>query len=124
MSASGILCTLWIRASALRRRVRCRSIIQAAMIVFSAALAGATAACTRPTILGSVGLTENQYRTGEAVQTICGQCIAFGTSTSAALDLLQRCGNMVHNAKQTVGTGSTASLRGLTQDELLMQFLP
>jgi hypothetical protein len=84
------------------------------MIVFSAALAGAAAVCTRPTILGSVGLTENQYRTGDAVQTGCDQCIAFGTTASAELDLLQRDGNIVHNAKETVGTGPTASSRVLT----------
>jgi outer membrane autotransporter protein len=70
------------------------------------------------TNLGSYGQTENQQRTGDAVQTVCGQFVAFGTNTAEEKDLFDRCGNMVSNANQLTGTDSTTKSLGLDADGL------
>ena len=72
-------------------------LITALLIQALPGLAGADYVPT--TVLGSVeGMTENQQRTGDAVQTVCGQFIEFGTETSEELDLFERCGSMVQTA--------------------------
>ncbi len=70
------------------------------------------------TNLGSYGQTENQQRTGDAVQKVCGQFVVFGTNTAEEQDLFERCGNMVQNANQLNGSNNTPNSLGLDADGL------
>lgn len=70
------------------------------------------------TNLGSYGQTENQQRTGDAVQTVCGQFVNFGANTPEEQDLFERCGNMVQNANQLNGSSTTPNSLGLDADGL------
>ena len=57
------------------------------------------------TALGSLGQTELQQRTGDAVQTVCGQLGQLPNRSSLQDDLFDRCGNMVGNASVLTGGG-------------------
>jgi outer membrane autotransporter protein len=84
------------------------------------ALAMPAAAYTPTTKLGSLGLNENQQRSGDAVQIVCGQ-FASGSITpanSAQQDLFDRCRSMVHTANDISGTGPSADSLGLGQVDL------
>lgn len=62
--------------------------------------AGSALAYDPTTTLGSIGVTENQQRAGDAVQTVCGQFAsgAITPSNSLEQDLFDRCRSMVHSA--------------------------
>ncbi len=73
------------------------------------------------TFLGQIGQTELQQRTGDAVQTTCGQLSQLDNRSSLQEDLFERCGNMVGNAAQLTGNQSGAeplSLGWDTEEEL------
>ncbi len=76
------------------------------------------------TTLGKVGSSDLQIRTGDAVQTVCGQFIAAdreGTPPANDLeaDLFDKCGEMVHTARTVTGDpGATAKSLDLTEGEL------
>ena len=69
--------------------------------------------------LGSIGATDLQIRTGNAVQAVCGQFIANGAEGDLEADLFDKCGEMVHTANALNDTGGpTAKDLGLTAEEL------
>jgi uncharacterized protein YhjY with autotransporter beta-barrel domain len=69
------------------------------------------------TALGSLGQTELQQRTGDAVQTVCGQLGQLPDRSSLQDDLFDRCGNMVGNASVLTGGGpAEAKSLGWTTD--------
>ena len=69
------------------------------------------------TALGSLGQTELQQRTGDAVQTVCGQLGQLPNRSSLQDDLFDRCGNMVGNASVLTGGGpAEAKSLGWTTD--------
>lgn len=73
------------------------------------------------TTLGKLMNTELRQRTGDAVQFVCGGLIGTGNDrdlTTEETDLLDRCGNMVNNANELTGTGSTDKSLGLGESEL------
>jgi uncharacterized protein with beta-barrel porin domain len=73
------------------------------------------------TPLGSIGQTELQQQTGDAVTTVCGQLAQEQSSLSSVQrDLFDRCGSMVGNANAIEGidAGPLAKSLGLTPDEL------
>ncbi|MGB5742853.1 MAG: autotransporter outer membrane beta-barrel domain-containing protein [Sedimenticolaceae bacterium] len=69
------------------------------------------------TALGSLGQTELQQRTGDVVQTVCGQLGQLPDRSSLQDDLFDRCGNMVGNASVLTGGGpAEAKSLGWTED--------
>ncbi len=82
------------------------------------------------TTLGSVdGLTEQQQRTGDAIQSVCGQFLATGAANgefdTTREDVAQQqalfdaCGEMVHTANSLAGNdGPTAKDLGINEQQL------
>ena len=104
-----------------QRRHRC--LPGAALTLGIGALASFQAIAYEPTTsLGRIGQTELQQRTGDAVQTVCGQLGVMGNRTAAQDDLFDRCGNMVGNASILVDadppTAAAESLGWTTDSEL------
>jgi outer membrane autotransporter protein len=94
-----------------------------------AALAPAAVASETPTAassqtstpLGSIGQTELQQQTGNAVTAVCRQLAAQQTTSSlnaTQRDLFDRCGSMVQNANAINGLEDQPKSLGLTPDEL------
>jgi len=87
----------------------------------AAALTPAVAAASGPTTaLGSVGRTQLQQQTGDAVTTVCGQLAGRSSLNSTQRDLFDRCGSMVGNANALEGidAGPLAKSLGLDADNL------
>jgi len=73
------------------------------------------------TSLGQIGQTELQQRTGDAVQTTCGQLSQLDNRSMLQDDLFDRCGNMVGNAGELTGnvTGAEPLSLGWQSEEEL-----
>ncbi len=105
-----------LRDTALSRANRChrRCLPGAALTLGIGALVSFQAAAYEPTtILGQVGQTELQQRTGDVVQTVCGQLGGMSNRTDAQNDLFDRCGNMVGNASDLTGSSHPAAPKSL-----------
>lgn len=89
--------------------------LRASTVLITSALCSANVYAYDPTtLLGQMGQTELQQRTGDAVQTVCGQLGALGGSrTALQTDLFDRCGNMVGNASALVQGGHPAEPKSL-----------
>ena len=84
--------------------------------------------CSNPAIavesantLGSIGETDLQIATGNAVQAVCGSFIANNGENLNAnqATLFDKCGEMVHTANALTGnSGPTNKNLGITQDQL------
>ena len=97
--------------------LRCRTLIFGAVSAVFCASAGA--AVEPINNLGSIGATDLQIRTGNAVQSVCGQFIANGADGDLEADLFDKCGEMVHTANALNNTdGPTAKSLGITAEQL------
>ena len=70
------------------------------------------------TPLGSLGETELQKATGNAVQATCKGFIDNGTDTPVQAALFKTCGTMVQTGNQILGEGKTDNSLNLSQEEL------
>jgi outer membrane autotransporter protein len=87
----------------------------------AAALAPAAATAAGPTTaLGSIGTTQLQQQTGDAVTVVCGQLAQQSSLSAVQRDLFDRCGSMVGNANALEGidAGPLAKSLGLSADDL------
>jgi len=76
-----------------------------------------TSFASAQTNLGSLGQTQLQQDTGDAVQLTCGGFIAAGT-VPGTTPLFDTCRAMVHSGNEITGSGPTRDSLGLTPDEL------
>jgi outer membrane autotransporter protein len=89
-------------------------------VLAPAAVASETAAVASATstALGSIGQTQLQQQTGDAVTTVCRELSRASSLNAAQRDLFDRCGSMVQNANAIVGSGPVDKSLGLTPDQL------
>lgn len=83
-----------------------------ATLIASALYSAGIHAYQPTTILGQMGRTDLEQRTGDAVQTVCGQ-LGLITRTALQNDLFDRCGNMVGNASAILAAGHPAQPKSL-----------
>lgn len=103
-------------------QVKAPVVLMATALLFFAGNSVAEVIATKP--LGQAGGTDLQRRTGDAVQTVCGQFINQGVDQSRAdtvaqADLFDKCGEMVHTANALAGNdGATVKNLGITEEQL------